>query len=317
MKRILSFALLISIVFCKAMAGVGDFSITPFISNEYLGVNLNQTTQKQLNSKLIQIITANNAYGAVDNRFIITPHINVISQETTATIPQKTVAKVEITFCIGDGITGTLFQSATAEYSGVGDTLEGAVASAIIKIRPNDTIFKNIVSASKQNIISYYNGIGRSLIVQAKTLSANLEYELAISKLMIIPQGCTYYDEAQTLVYQYGSQILKRDNNTLLVKAKSAWAASPNYAGAEEASTYLSQICITDDSIKKDVNQLIKQINSGLTDLRNKEYELAMREIESNEAIQTAEIKATAQVATSIFDALPTVVYNIARWFIF
>lgn len=317
MKRLLSLIFCISLFVCRAMANIGDFSITPYISEKYCGVDLHQTTAKLLNTKLIQIITGSNAHGGADNRFILTPHINVIAQETTASIPQKTVVKVEITFCVGDGISGTLFQSSVAEYSGVGDSTDEAISSAIAKIRPNDATFKSLIEKAKADIVSYYNTNGPSIVNQAKVLAANQNYEQAISYLMSIPNGCNYFDEAQRLLLQYGSQIITRDNNALLVKAKSAWAASPDYSGAEIASQYISQICITDSSTKNEVNQLIGQINKGLKSLQKMEYELAIREIESQEAIQTAEINASAQVATSFIESVSTVVYNIARWFIF
>lgn len=317
MKRLGLFIYFTCLTLCWVSAGNGNFSITPYISNEVAGMNITERVTKRLDSKLVQIITANEAYGGVDNRFVLTPRINIISQETTATIPSKTIIRIEIVFCVGDGISGTLFKSVTMEYSGVGDSLEDAILSAITKIRSTDLSLKSLIDASKDEIINYYNRVGNGLIQRAKSAATSQEYEDAISYLVRIPQGCTYYDEAQEQILRYSSMILKRENEKLLLQAKTAWIASPDYNGAEEASKFLSQICITDDNIKKETNLLIKGINSSLRNQQEKEYKLALREIDSNETIQLAEINTSAQVASSLIESIPQLAYNVIHWFLF
>lgn len=317
MKKILSFIICLILFTGQMAAKNGEITITPYLAEEFCNVKLNPSTCKLLNSKLSRIIMKQDAYSGMDNRFILTPYINVISQENTASIPSKTAVLIEITFCIGDGVSGVLFQSQSIEYSGVGDSTDDAVASAISKIKPSHTIFGVLLDSAKEKIMEYYNTHGQTILNMAKNEAANQEFEKAIGYLYDIPYGCKDFEEAQILISQYGSQIVKRNNNSLLLKAKSIWASTQNIDGAEEAEAYISQICITDEKIKKEVNSLIGQINQRLCDINKMEHKLLLRDIERQEAIQTAEISAAAQVKSSLIESAPKVIYNIAKWLIF
>lgn len=317
MKKLLFTLLTMLTIYMNALANVSEFSISPYVPEGASAVILPNSAYKLLNSKLIQIVTSNKANGGTDNRFIIVPYINVISQETTASIPQKTIAKVSITFCVGDGISGNMFDSKTFEYTGVGESLGDAVSSAILKIRDSDEGFKSLIENSKVRIISYYNENGGAILNRAKAFATNKEYEKAIELLLVIPSCCNYFNEAQSLLSQYSHGIVERNNSEWLLKAKNIWASSQDYMGAETACEYLSNICITDDKTQREVNALIMQINKGVRNLQDREYNLAMRQIESAETIHTAEIQASAQVKTALIEAAPKVIYNITRWFMF
>ena len=290
----------------------GQITITPFIADN---IELDETGEKLLYTKLNQIITKGEASGGFDRRFVITPFINVLSESTTATIPQKVSAKISFTFFIGDGVSGSLFGSKELEITGVGDNHKNAVYSAIRKIGTNDEGLQQLISDSKNRIVKYYNTVSPNLINEAKSCMAEADYETAISKLSTIPSMCDEYDTAQKMIVECGGKILDRDNNNLLTKAKAAWSSNPNVYGAREANEYISQICVTSSSLKREIDKFTNEIRARLVQIENKEIELERARIASQENIEKEQIAASARIATSVFNALPKIAYHIFNWF--
>lgn len=290
----------------------GHITITPYISNDS-GINGNAA--KLLKNKLTQIITLGEAIGGFDQRFIITPTMNILSETTMATIPQKTSIKVCFTFFIGDGISGSLFGSSNIEATGVGSSHEDALYSAIRKIDANDKGVQTLIADSKKRIVKYYNVAAPKLIKEAKRYIASNDYESALSKLSVIPALCQEYDNAQELVIKCGNKILERDNTELLIKAKAAWNTNPNQEGAQKASEYISQISIISPSYKAEVDKLNNQIRQRLIQIDNKEWELRQTKILSQENLRKEQINASERVTSSFFSILPDLVYSIIRWF--
>ena len=290
----------------------GQITITPFIADN---IELDETVEKLLYTKLNQIITKGEASGGFDRRFVITPVFNILSESTTATIPQKTSVKVSFTFFIGDGVSGSLFGSREIETTGVGDNSKNAVYSAIRKIDTNNEELQQLVSDSKKRIVKYYNTISPNLINEARSCIAAADYETAISKLSTIPSMCDEYDTAQKMLVECGGKLLDRDNNNLLTKAKAAWSSNPNVNGAREANEYISQICVTSSSLKKEIDKLTNEMRTRLSQIEDKKIELERARIVSQENIEKEQIAASARIATSFFNALPKIAYHIFNWF--
>lgn len=290
----------------------GQITITPFIADN---IELDETGEKLLYTKLSQIITKGEASGGFDRRFVITPVFNILSENTTATIPQKVSIKISFTFFIGDGVSGSLFGASEIETTGVGDNRKNAVYSAIRKIDTNDEELQLLISDSKKRIVKYYNTVSPNLINEAKSCMAAADYETAISKLSTIPSMCDEYDTAQKMIVECGGKLLDRDNNNLLTKAQAAWSSNPNVNGAREANEYISQICVTSSSLKKEIDKLTNEMRTRLSQVENKKIELERARIASQENIEKAEIAASARIATSFFNALPKIAYHIFNWF--
>ena len=290
----------------------GQITITPFIADN---IELDETGEKLLYTKLSQIITKGEASGGFDRRFVITPVFNILSENTTATIPQKVSIKISFTFFIGDGVSGSLFGASEIETTGVGDNRKNAVYSAIRKIDTNDEELQLLISDSKKRIVKYYNTVSPNLINEAKSCMAAADYETAISKLSTIPSMCDEYDTAQKMIVECGGKLLDRDNNNLLTKAQAAWSSNPNVNGAREANEYISQICVTSSSLKREIDKFTNEIRARLVQIENKEIELERARIASQENIEKEQIAASARIATSVFNALPKIAYHIFNWF--
>lgn len=290
----------------------GKITITPYVPTES---GLKGMAAKLLETKLKRIVTVGDAAGGFDRRFVIVPELNVMSESTTASIPQKTSLKANFTFFIGDGVSGSLFGSTDMEVIGVGDNYESALCSAIRKISANDEKLQGLIIEGKQRIVKYYNNAAPVLIKEAEKYTANMDYETALSKLAVIPAICKDYDKAQKLIVQCGKKILEKNNAELLAAARAAWNASPDREGAKKASGYIAQITISSQTIEKEVNHLNNQMRQRLIRLDDKELELRQAQIASDENIRIEEIRASANVTSSVWNSLPNLVYSIFSWF--
>lgn len=301
--------LLSSIILWGQNISFGKITITPYVAG------LDPTTTKLLETKLSKIVTENEAAGGFDKRFIIVPSINVLSESETATIPQKTSMKVMITFFVGDGVEGTLFNSYSMEVTGVGDNHNEALHSSIRKINIKSIELQTLIADAKKRIIEYYNSNAPTLISEAEAYMAVQDYENALSRLAVIPSICKHYHKAQMLISKCGNKIIERDNNSLLTKAKAAWSANPNESGANEASIYLSKIVVSSSYYKNEIENLTNKISQRLIQLENKRIELAEAKILSEERLETERINASSKVTSSFISTLPNLVFNVLSWF--
>lgn len=290
----------------------GKITISPYIPED---TELDATSTRLLKSKLLQIVTKNEAVGGFDRRFVIVPSVNVLSETQTGTIPQKTSMKVNITFYVGDGVAGSLFNSSNIEVTGVGDSHADALYSAIRKVNVKDTSMQALITEAKGRIVEYYNTTAPTLIKEAEGFMASYEYEEALARLSVIPSLCSLYDKAQSLISTCGNKIIERDNNLLLTKAKAAWSTNPNEIGASEASLYLSQIIISSSYYKNEVDKLTNHMRQRLSQLEDKRIELAKVKILSEERLEAERINASARVTSTFISSLPSLVFNILRWF--
>ena len=290
----------------------GKITISPYIPED---TEFDSTSARLLKSKLLQIVTTNEAVGGFDRRFVIVPSVNILSETETGTIPQKISMKVNITFYVGDGVAGSLFNFSNTEVTGVGDSHADALYSAIRKINVKDADLQALITEAKKRIVEYYNTTAPTLIKEAESFMASYEYEEALARLSVIPSLCSSYDKAQSLISTCGNKIIERDNNVLLTKAKAAWSSNPNEIGASEASSYLSQIIISSTYYKKEMYKLTNQMRQRLTQLENKRIELAKVQILSKERLEAERINASARVTSAFISSLPNLVFNIFRWF--
>lgn len=290
----------------------GKITITPFISRES---KLDATATSLMMNKLNQAITVSDAAGGFDTRFVITPVLNVLSETETATIPQKTSAKISITFFIGDGLSGLLFDSYSIEVVGIGDNHNDAIYSAVRKINVRNVGLQNVLKEGKKRIVEYYNSVAPKLIKEAEAYIAALDYENAIAKLATIPSSIDDYTRIQEMISDCGGKIIERNNDVLLNKAKAAWSTKPNQQGANEAKQYLDKIIISSQYYKNEVEKIYRQISQRLSEIERQKTEFEKFKIESDERLKTEKIRASAQVATAFFNALPKLVYSIFKWF--
>lgn len=314
MGKIVTYILLLLLFFqynLSAQEEFGKINLTPYVS-DLAGVD--DGGKKLLEKKLNQIVLANGVSGGFDRRFIITPQVQILSESTTGTIPQKTSVKALFSLYIGDGVSGSLFCTTDIESRGVGNDIQAALFSAIRKINSKDSRIVEMISQSKQRIISFYNRESPLLIKKAEAEMSKQNFENALEILSVIPALCSNYDNAQDLIKKCGNNIIDRDNSALLTKAKSAWSANPNQEGATLASKYLADIIVNSKSVKAEIDKLSNEIKSRLREIDNNAINLRKTEILSRERIEIENIRAAEKKTSAFYGMLPKLAYNIIRW---
>lgn len=313
MKTIYITALLALLALCGQAQTMefGQLTITPYISEES-GFDAQASTLLQ--EKLAHAVAIANASGGFDKRFVITPKVDVYNATTTATIPQKVSLKATFTFFVGDGVEGTLFTSCQKDVSGVGDSRRGAILSAIRKLNPADKQLQAMIAEGRDRIEKYYREMAPKIMAGARALMSAGKYDEAMAQLAIIPRSCSQYQQAQEEISQCAQQQLDNANMEIIVKARSAWSASPDKNGAREAAACLDGIQFPSGKITAEVNRLNAEIRGRLSEVENKKLQLRQQALESNERIRKEELKAQARLAEGLIKAA-TPAYRIHSWF--
>lgn len=311
MKRIISVS--------SILVGLMIFPIKIF--SLPLSVYLTPDTEKLLGSnvetlrnKMDAVISAAGAFSSSDSRYAIVPKVNIIEETSTSSIPVQDVVKIEITYCVGDAIDGKLYNTLDKTYKGIGESRSDAIKSAILKINPSSSDLKQLLTTTNDRIISFYNETGEQILQKARKFASSENYEDALVCLEQIPANCKYYEMAQDFAQEYIEKIVTRNNRYWLNKAKSTWSSSQNISGATEAKKYLDHIIVRNNSEQNGVNSLISEINNRINEYHKNQFELKLRQIESDAAISIAKTKARADIVSSLANAAASIIPNIIRW---
>lgn len=297
---------------CGAQAArFGQLTITPYIAQES-GFDANAS--RLLQNKLAYAVSIANASGGFDKRFVITPKVDIMESATTATIPQKVSLKAQFTFYVGDGIDGTLFSSCQKEQTGIGNTQQQAILAAIRKINAKDKALQEAITEGRERIEQYYQATAPKIIAEARSLMASYKYEEAMTALSAIPRICKDYEKAQEMIAECASESIENANHELLIKARSAWSASPDETGATKAASYLADITNPSDKIKAATDQLTGEMEKHLTDMAKQKLSIEKQRIKSEENVRKEGIKATANVVGQIVNAFSPA-YKVSKWF--
>lgn len=198
--------------------------------------DLTPTAQKMLTDRLQRIVTSNGIGGtSFDNRFILTAKITELSKDVSATTPIIYSYTLEITFLIGDAVSGTLFSSTTIEQKGAGNSETKAYIKAINGIKPKSKNYQEFLDEAKTKIVEYYNSKCDFIQKEALAKADKKEYEEAITTLLAVPEVCKdCYMACQDLtvkVYKMKmeNECLENIQNANVAKTNNEWDEAANY----------------------------------------------------------------------------------------
>lgn len=291
---------------------IGMITLNPYIpETEKLGVN----STSMLTTKLQQIATVNGMAGSgFDNRFIITSHIQTLKNSQTQTIPQKNAVQVSIGIYVGDGIDGTLFSSYSYEAKGIGDSEDQAMAAAIRKVNPMNPELQAAIHKGKQQILSYYDKVSGNILKSAQAAAAAGKYEDAINMLFAIPSVNKNFQQAQSLIAQYGSTSLENKNLDIIRKARSAWSSDPTENGASKASELLEELDAPSAKVQQLAKALQTEMATRLKAVEDREARLEAKKVQNEQDLKLATVRAAAQVAKAYAASRPKVIYRFYWW---
>ena len=207
------------------------------------------SARKLFVTKLGQIASRNGMGGggaSMNNRFIISGDINILTKDITATAPTKYLVTIETTLAIGDGIDGKAFSSEFIEFKGIGISEDKAFISAIRKINPRHKLIKQAIKEGKEKIIEYYNSKCDFILKEASALADSKKFDEAVFLLNQVPmvtKEC--YDKAMdlsTVIYKRKMENECQQNltksNSLIAQNKWVEAALPIASYTPDMSCY-------------------------------------------------------------------------------
>ena len=253
---------------------------------------------------------------ALNQRFIITSNVQILSKDLTPTSPPMHAYNLEVTFYIGDGVEGTLFASISLETKGVGQSETKASRAALKNIKSTDTRFKSFTEEGKTKIIEYYNAQCDFILKEAELLANQNKFDASIAKLSSVPQVCKECYEScmdfAAVVYQ---DYLDRECKIAMNKAEAIWSSTQNEEGGKEASEVLSTIdpdseCSNEASNM--LNMLYDEMKKRIMDLDKRQWDYKLKEQQQ----ESQRIDAIKQVGVAYGKNQPqNVTYNYRGWF--
>ncbi len=268
--------------------------------------------RSMLSNKLSQIVTQNGLGGsAMNERFIITANITILTKDLTATAPPMTALGLEMTFYIGDGIEGTKFASKSVQVKGVGTNETKAYIEAIKMVKPNDPSFASFLEEGKQKIMKYYNSKCDFIIKEAQTLASQNNFEEAIFKLTSVPDVCKEcYDKCMTAVAPMYQKKIDRDCKMKLNEATTIWNSSQDANAASSAGEILASV-EPSSACFGEIKALSAKIQKRVIEIDKREWNYTLKAQQ-----QTSEmIKAYRDVGVAYGKGQPkSVSYNVRGW---
>jgi hypothetical protein len=168
---------------------LGRITLSVYMPEQVEG--LPEISKDFLASKLSQIVSESGIGSSSEgNRFIITPKISITNKNITTGAPSYTLIDMDLTLNIGDGESGTKFDSYTVSLKGMGLNDIKAYQAAFKLINAKDAKFKQFLVNGKSRIIQYYNDQCDYLQERATALKGLNQHDDAILLLSAVPEVC-------------------------------------------------------------------------------------------------------------------------------
>ncbi|MDE6396005.1 MAG: hypothetical protein K2K84_01885 [Muribaculaceae bacterium] len=273
-----------------------------------------QAATKVLESKLRNVITASGFGDSANDRFILTAHVTILTEDVTQTTPPMFAYTLSYNLYIGDGIAGTLFSSTQIEAKGVGQTKDKAYLQALKAINPRDPAIKAFVQEGRQKIIDYFQLNGDAIIREAQTMAANQNFEGAIWTLSMIPAACSeLHARANSLMVEFYNQQIAQEGMTMLAEAQSIWNAGHDRDAADRAGAVLAKINPQSPAYAE-AKKLSEQIGARIRELDKREWAFELQKEKNKTDIKKAEVQAARDAAVAYAKNQPSVVYHVHWW---
>lgn len=272
----------------------GKIKLTVMVPDEGLSHN----EAMQLESKMIQMVTANGIGGLGGNpRFIIAPEVNIVKKEVTSTAPARHLIQYDITFYVADMLLGTVFGSSNIKITGVGDSETLAFLAAFNDLNPKDASFQQMLQNAQEKIVTYYQENGNNLIKEAQMLAAKQQYSEAMALLGSIPTEVgDCYEKAISLMDEYTTKYLDNECGLALSQFKAALGQQMNGVNKEAMAYYA--LIPANSSCKAEADAVYKEYKAQLSaeDLRLWEKEQAQIKSDNEFRTLNAELQAKIQI---------------------
>lgn len=270
----------------------GKIKLTVMVPDE----NLSVEAAKQLESKLIQMVTANGIGGLGGNpRYVLAPEVNLLKKEVTSTAPVRHLITYDITFYVADIILGTVFASSNIQATGVGDSETLAFLAAFNDLKPTDAKFQQMLSDAQDKIVKYYQEHGAELVNEAKMLSAKGNYAEAMALLGSIPAEVgEVYENAIQLMDELLPKYLENECGLILSQFQAALGNQKNGVN-KEAMAYYAMIP-ANSSCKAEADAAYKEYKAQLSAEDQREWDRESAQIQSDNEFRKLKTELEAKI---------------------
>jgi hypothetical protein len=261
-----------------------------------------------------QVLTKNGfSISSKSSRFVMTPNIQVISKEINGGAPITYLIKLEITFYIGDIVSGEKFSSTTIECVGVGPSEIKAFNQAIKNVNVNNVELKNSINMAFEFILNYYKKNCSLIVDQSLSLAFDRKYDEAIFNLISIPSSCEdcYSRGIDAVAMIYKSKV-DYDCLNLLKQAKIIWMSEQTISGSVEVGKLLSKIDPSSQGYSE-VLTFVNEIQQRVRELENKDWEYKW---ETEVVMKKDLLEVYRDIAVAHENNSPQIIYNtrIVSW---
>lgn len=197
----------------------------------------------QVENKLHNLLTKN-GIASMDylGQFFITVHATPLTKDVLPGPPMQIAETMDFTFYIADYYNQIIFSTASVTAKGVGTTDAKSYIDAIRKINLNSPALEKFVAEGKVKIIRYYNEQADKILLKARQLATQHDYEQALFLVQTIPSECDRYQDAIAAGNEIYQQYVDYLCDVNLAQARMAWVKGQNSEAAAEAGNYLALI---------------------------------------------------------------------------
>jgi len=319
MKRFL-FSLLFIVAAITMMAG--NLSIT-VAQPEY--DNLPEEARLALETKLEQILDANNVTVGQSDRFVITSKFVVNQKDVTPTNPPRVSGKYQVTILIGDAIDNKVFSRTNLQVAGIGTTETKALIQAFQRIPTSSPAIKQLVADASAQISDYYTNHCDRVVQDAERFVKMQQYEEAIAKLISVPDLCeSCYDVCQNKAVALYQQKIDIDCMYYIREAKTVWSLKHNYTQAQKAMDVLLQVdphssCIHEaDSLVKAINATLRAQEQAAVEhqreVEQRNWEMKVQQYNDNLELRKQRMQIIGNIGIELSKNLPTMIKAVKGW---
>lgn len=233
-------------------------------------------------------------------RFVLAANVIVNDKVVMSTAPTQVVYNVDLSFVVGDGITGTKFATETFRAKGVGSTEDRALLNAINNAQLSG--LKGLVEQARGRIISYYDQNLRNILARAKSLAGQEDYEGAMRELGAVPEECRGYAEVQKELVRVYDQYSQAHSAKLLMEAEAMWATDPSLRTAGYIQALLADINPSTPAYKG-AKELLRRIEQRYERIEQRQHEQELSRVKAIKEIMLAQAKNQ-----------PKTVYHVRGW---
>lgn len=271
------------------------------------GDDVDAKVSRQLEAKLKSALTFSGvAAGDYDCQFFVTGRFDHSYTQQASGVGGRVMVKTDLQLAICDAEGQKVYSTTSIPLKGVGATDQQALVRAMSSLNARNPEFTKFVEQGKAKIIDYFNKNYPTYIAKANRSLKAREYDEALYWATSIPECCTGYNEALSLINTIYTDKINYDGAMLLAKAEGAWAADPTSAGAGEAYSYLSQIDPSAACYSK-----AKALGTKISSTVKENYDFETKEKYRNEvALEKQRINAAKEIGVAWAKSQPRTVYH-------